>query len=62
MKNTKTINGKIYTAHHTSLSRGYVKVGEEIIEKYNGRFGSGYTVKTHNNDSTYYCYITYYVA
>ena len=62
MKNTKTINGKNYTAHHTSLARGYVRVGKEIIAEYNGRFGCGYAVMTHNDNSTRYCYITYYVA
>lgn len=50
------------TLHHTALTRGYIKVGQEIREKYNGRFGVGYTVKTHNPDSTRYCFISYYIC
>lgn len=52
---------KNYKEHHTSLTRGYVKVNQEVKEEYNGRFGKGYTVKRHNPNSTQYCYITYYV-
>ena len=52
---------KNYKEHHTSLSRGYVRVGQKIKEEYNGRFGKGYTIKRHNPNSTQYCYITYYV-
>lgn len=48
--------------HHTSLTRGYVSVKSEVIkEDYNGRFGKGHTVKTHNPNSTRYCYISYYI-
>lgn len=54
-------NMKNYKEHHTSLTRGYVKVNQEVKEEYNGRFGKGYTVKRHNPNSTQYCYITYYV-
>lgn len=47
---------------HTSLCRGYVSVKSEGIKnEYNGRFGKGYTIKTHNPNSTRYCFITYYV-
>jgi hypothetical protein len=52
---------KNYKEHHTSLTRGYVKVNQQIKEEYNGRFGKGYTIKRHNPNSTQYCYITYYV-
>ena len=48
--------------HHTSLCRGYVSVRSDgYVSKYNGRFGTGYTVKIHNPNSTIYCYIEYYV-
>lgn len=52
-----------YRLHHTSLCRGYVSVKETegIKERYKGRFGEGYTVKSHNPNSTYYCFISYYV-
>lgn len=47
--------------HHTALTKGYVKVGEEIKEKYKGKFGEGYTIKRHNPKSTKYCLKTYYI-
>jgi hypothetical protein len=52
-----------YKKTHTSLTLGYVtrKGNVEVIERYKGRFGEGYTVKTTNNNSSQYCYITYYV-
>lgn len=58
------INNKEYKKHHTALSRGYVSVkngGEEEPVPYKGKYGEGYTIKSHNPNSTYYCYITYYV-
>ena len=53
-----------YKAHHTALTRGYVsiKATEGIKEPYKGKFGEGYTILSHNPNSTRYCYITYYVA
>ena len=49
--------------HHTSLCRGYVSVKavDGIKETYKGRFGEGYTIKRHNPNSTFYCFIEYYV-
>lgn len=57
------INGKEYKLHHTALCRGYVsvKTTEGIRERYKGRFGKGYTIKTNNPNSTNYCYISYYL-
>lgn len=52
---------KNYKEHHTALTGGYVKVGQSIKEAYEGKFGKGYTVKTHNYDSTRYCHITYFI-
>lgn len=56
------INGKKYLEHNTALTSGYVsvKLGMTKPEEYKGRFGKGYTVKSHNPESTRYCYITYY--
>ena len=46
--------------HHTALSKGYVSVHSDgIKEDYCGRYGKGYTIKTHNPNSTRYCYISY---
>jgi hypothetical protein len=54
---------KRYKYHHTALTRGYVSVKSEgVREDYTGRFGTGYTIKRNNPDSTRYCYIDYYVA
>lgn len=59
----KIIEGKKCYKHHTSLSCGYVSVKEKdgIIEPYSGRFGKGFTVKEHNEHSSKYCLITYYI-
>lgn len=56
------VNGVEYKEHHTALCRGYVSVkNNEDPKPYVGRFGTGYTVKSHNSQSTRYCNITYYV-
>ena len=55
MENTK------YYKHHTSLAVGYVRVGKTRMKKYNGRFGKGYKVFKHNDNSTRFCLVTYYV-
>lgn len=34
--------------------------GEEPV-LYKGKYGEGYTIKSHNPNSTNYCYITYYI-
>ena len=48
--------------HHTSKAQGYVSSkGAGYAVPYKGRFGQGYKHYTHNPDSTYYCYVTYYV-
>lgn len=31
-----------YKFHHSALARGYVRVGHEVKEPYNGKFGRGY--------------------
>lgn len=47
--------------HHTSLCRGYVRTGLARVEKYNGKFGKGFRVFTHNPRSTTFCNCTYYI-
>ena len=52
-----------YHLHHTSLLRGYVsrKNKSGIIEKYDGRFGKGYTIKKPNYQSTKYIFVEYWI-
>lgn len=55
--------GAIY-AHHTSYARGYVsrkKGAERRIDKYEGKFGKGYTIYTPAYNTTNYCLKTYYI-
>lgn len=48
--------------HHKSYYRGYVsRKIEGIVERYNGKFGKGYVVRSPNVDSTTYSFITYYI-
>lgn len=48
--------------HHTSKAPGYVSAkGAGFAVPYKGRFGRGYKYYFHNPDSTYYCYVSYYV-
>ena len=48
---------------HTSWHRGYVsrRRPEGKLVPYKGRFGKGVAKLTPSRNSTYYCYITYYV-
>lgn len=56
------INGVEYKEHHTALTRGYVSVkNNEEFKPYKGEFGYGYTIKSHNPNSTRHCFITYYI-
>lgn len=55
-------NIHVYVYNHTSLTKGYVKVNELCNPvPYKGDFGVGFTVKVHNNISTYYAFKVYYV-
>lgn len=48
--------------HHTAFFRGYVsRKSEGIVEPYEGKFGSGYTLKTPFYNSSTYSHITYFV-
>lgn len=45
------VNGVQYKEHHTALCKDYVSVkNNEEPKPYVGRFGKGYTVKSHNPD------------
>lgn len=46
---------------HTSLARGYIPVGTIKRVPYQGRFGKGVKVYSHNPNSTYYCCVSYYI-
>lgn len=52
-----------YYVHHVAYARGYVsaKVINPLAVEYNGRFGRGYYVLTHNSASTRYCNKIYYI-
>ncbi|MDO5391014.1 MAG: hypothetical protein Q4F24_08025 [Eubacteriales bacterium] len=52
---------KRYEEHHSALTRGYVRKGQEIREGYKGKFGVGYTIKRNNPNSSRFCFITYYI-
>lgn len=47
--------------HHSALTRGYVKVNQEIKESYSGKFGTGYKIYKHNPNSTRYCIVEYWI-
>ena len=52
----------VFEYSHTSLSNGYVRKNATYITRpYKGRFGEGFTVTSHNSNSSRYCYISYYV-
>lgn len=54
-------NGEL-TELHTSLCRGYVsRKSEGVVDKYVGKFGQGFTLRSPNFESTRYCHITYFV-
>lgn len=55
-------NSNLYEVHHTAYAAGYVsRKGNGYIKKYNGRFGSGYTLHESCYISTRFHYITYYI-
>lgn len=53
--------------HHSAIARGYVRVGHQYDEEYNGRFGSGYIrhyeskLGVHGRPSTSYHTISYFI-
>jgi hypothetical protein len=51
-----------YKFHHSALARGYVRVGHEVKEPYNGKFGRGYKLYKNNPCSSRYCIVEYYIA
>ena len=56
------INNPEYYKHHTSLCQGYVSTKcDGKVKEYEGRFGTGYILLTHNPQSKSYCFITYYI-
>jgi hypothetical protein len=64
MKRKNLKNGN-YKLHHTGSRRGYVSrksnIDELEAEKYNGRFGKGYTVETPRFDTTQYVDVEYWI-
>ena len=58
---TKNINGKEYKYHHSATHRGYQSVKGSTFEKYDGRFGKGYTEHINDPRSTYYHTVIYWI-
>lgn len=58
-------NSNEYELHHTGSRRGYVSrkanVDELKAQKYDGRFGTGYTVEMPRFDSTQYVDVEYWI-
>ena len=50
-----------YKFHHSALARGYVRVGHEVKEPYNGKLGRGYKLYKNNPCSSRYCIVEYYI-
>ena len=57
------INGHEVKLHHFSSARGYCKVGDSMKrgEEYSGIYGRGYKVYRHNEDSSRYMFVYYYI-
>lgn len=52
----------IVKEHHTASRRGYIsRKSAGKVERYSGRFGTGYKLISPRWDTTQYVYITYYV-
>lgn len=47
--------------HHTSYAQGYIPVNKAKIMPYHGRFGIGYTIDRHCNNSSRYMLRSYYI-
>ena len=61
MLTVKELERRGYKYHHSALARGYQKKGTLTFEKYNGRYGKGYKVYSHNPKSTSYKIVDYYI-
>ncbi len=46
---------------HTSLTQGYIPKGTLKRVPYQGKFGKGVKILTHNPNSTRYCFVSYYI-
>lgn len=47
--------------HHTSYAVGYIRKGTLKRVPYQGKFGKGVKVYSHNPNSTRYCLVSYYI-
>lgn len=51
-----------YEMHHSASIKGYMsRKVTGLIDRYSGRFGTGFTIETPRTDTTNYHTITYYV-
>jgi len=60
---TRTIDGKEVSYHHTARTQGYVSRKSEGSKPipYDGRFGKGFKIYRPAYDSTRYCFVEYWV-
>ena len=62
MHNLQDLMTAGFKPHHTALTAGYVrKASSGIVLPYDGRFGKGFKLLTHNPNSTRYCWVTYLI-
>ncbi len=55
------VDGNAYTLHHSASRRGYLsRKGPGSVERYNGRFGTGYLLASPRWDTSQYVDIYYY--
>ena len=68
---THVIRGIRCYKHHTAAKQGYVSRVREnpeeagslgYYEEYNGRFGRGFVEYSPRWDTTWYCYVTYWIV
>lgn len=51
---------KGYRYHHTSLAMGYYAIDAVTVNRYKGKYGEGYVVEFHADNSRFH-FIAYYV-
>ena len=59
---TKIINGTECRYHHSATHRGYHTVKCDTIERYKGRYGTGYIIRRNDPRTTNYHTVIYYIS
>ena len=47
--------------HHTAYAIGYVKVNYLVLNRYTGKYGTGFTLHSHAAETNNYHHIQYYI-